>query len=103
MRPYRREIACGACIAVRARVKRVAAVLVLVSAFVACGTEEWNRNQLAASNPYGGETDPTEPADDDDPVDATGDATTSGDAAVDGRSDARPADARTDARDATSG
>jgi hypothetical protein len=90
---------------VRAHVKRLAAALVLVSAFVACGTEEWNRNQLGVSNPYG-ETDETEPAaaGGDDSVDATLDGgTTTGDAAVDVRTDARPADARSDARDATSG
>lgn len=79
--------------------KRVAAALVLVSIAVACGKEEWNRNQLGASSPWA-ETDETEPAADD-PVDDAGDstidATTSDvkDGGVDA-SDARPADARAD-------
>jgi hypothetical protein len=80
-------------------VKRAAAALVLVSAIVACGKEEWNRSQLGVANPYS-ETEETEPADDD-PIDATVEAAASVDATVDAVIDARPADARTDARDAT--
>lgn len=79
-------------------VQRLALVLCLVSAFVACGTEEWNRNQLGVGNPYSA-TDETEPAGDD-AIDATVDTTLAVDAGVDA-ADARPADARTDARDAT--
>lgn len=83
--------------------KRVAAALVLLCAFVACGKEEWNQNQLGVSNPYS-DTDETDPADD--PAgDAKTDTTTTStpiDAGADA-TDARPADARTDARDATPG
>jgi hypothetical protein len=79
-------------------VKRVAAALVLVSALVACGKEEWNRNQLGVSNPYA-DTDETEPVDDP-PADATTDTTTAS-TPIDAGSDVRPADARADVRDAT--
>lgn len=80
-------------------VKRLALALCLVSAFVACGEEEWNRNQLGVGNPYRTTTDETEPAGDD-AADATVDTTMAVDAGVDS-GDARPGDARNDARDAT--
>lgn len=78
-------------------VKRVVAVLVLASAFVACAKEEWNQNQIGVGNPIS-QTDETEPAADD-AVDAPVDSATVEDAAV----DAPAGDARTDARDATAG
>lgn len=82
--------------------KRLLPALFLVAAFVACGKEEWNRNQLGASSPWA-ETDETEPADDDPAEDAeAGTANAPGDAGADAQ-DARPADARSDARDATPG
>lgn len=82
--------------------QRPVLTLVLVSAFVACGKEEWNQSQLGVANPYA-DTDETEPAADDPVEDATTDAaSTPGDAGGESN-DARPSDARADARDATSG
>ena len=82
--------------------KRVAVAIVLVMALVACAKEEWNRNQIGVPNPYS-DTDETEPAAEEEEAAETGVETTSApiDAGKDG--DARPADARTDARDATPG
>jgi hypothetical protein len=82
-------------------VKRVAAALVIVAALLACGKEEWNRNQLGVSNPYGADTDETEPEEASEDA-ATDSATEPTDAGGDAK-DARPADARADARDATAG
>jgi hypothetical protein len=84
-------------------VKRAAAALILLSAFVACGKEEWNRQQLGVGNPYS-ETDETEPATEGEGDEAAAPASTPpADASADAPTDARPADARADARDATAG
>lgn len=99
---YRRDIAYGAVLAPREGVRWAFAAAIAVALLAAC-KEEWTQHDIHVLNPMS-ETDETKPAgDDDDAVDATIDVEPAKDAATDAPADAKPADARSDARDATAG